>query len=95
MPSDTSKRSEGLAAAKTIVSNPSDYAGHAQLRLDAYAALVTARGGVFRAENIPQMMPVEAAPDPERSELARAINRAQPAIKAAADRLRGRGGDAA
>ena len=84
-----------ITAAKTIVSNPSNYAGDAQLRLDAYATLVEARGGVFRAENIPQMMQVETKPGPERSELTRAIERAQPAIRAAAARARGFGGDAA
>ncbi|MBU3000793.1 hypothetical protein KO491_13195 [Roseovarius nubinhibens] len=87
--------SNSIAAAKTVVGKPSLYAGHAQLRLDAYATLVKARGGVFRAENIPQMMPVETKPDPERSELNRAIERAQPAIRAAAARVRGFGGDAA
>ena len=66
-----------------------------QARFAAYATLVEARGGVFRSENIPQMMPAEVKPDPERSELARAIERAQPAIRAAAARVRGFGGDAA
>ncbi|MBU3000430.1 hypothetical protein KO491_11350 [Roseovarius nubinhibens] len=85
----------GLSPAKAIINNPSAYTGHAQLRLDAYATLVEARGGVFRSENIPQMMPAETKPDPERSELTRAIERAQPAIRAAAARVRGFGGDAA
>lgn len=86
---------KGIAAAKTVVGKPSLYAGHAQLRLEAYATLVKARGGVFRSENIPQMMSAEVKPDLERSELARAIERAQPAIRAAAARVRGFGGDAA
>ena len=87
--------SNSIAAAKTVISKPSLYAGQTHLRFAAYAILVEARGGVFRSENIPRMMPAEVEPDPERSELARAIERAQPAIRAAAARVRGFGGDAA
>ena len=86
---------KSLPAAQEIVGNPYIYPDFEQIRFHAYATLVKARGGVFRSENIPQMMPAEVKPEPERSELARAIERAQPAIRAAAARLRGFDGDAA
>lgn len=84
-----------LNAAWNIVSNPEEYAGQDELRLQAYAALVKSRGGRFRPENIPQLMLRVTAPTAEQSDLARALERAQPAIKAAVRRLPNQGGDAA